>query len=125
MPSIKFVSGPLAGKCLPLAAGSVTFGRLASCDVQLRDVRVSREHCRVWFDPAVRSYMIADLGSANGTMVDGERLRRELLLLGDEEIVVGESTMKFVRRSPTPDPAADADMLRTRLRDQEFIQTIC
>ena len=125
MPSMMFVSGPLAGKMLPLAAGSVTMGRLAGCDVQLRDVRVSREHCRVWFDPSVRSYMIADLGSANGTMVDGLKLTREQLLLGDEEIVVGKSTMKFIRHAPAQDPAADADMLRSRLRDQEFVQTCC
>jgi pSer/pThr/pTyr-binding forkhead associated (FHA) protein len=122
---MKFVEGPMAGKALPLAAGSVTFGRLAGCDVQLRDVRVSREHCRVWFDPAVRAYMIADLGSVNGTFVDGLRLTCERLLLGGEEITMGRSRMTFIRHSPTPDPAADADMLSPRLRDQEFVQTSC
>lgn len=125
MPSMLFVSGPLVGKSLPLAAGTVTMGRLAGCDVQLRDMKVSREHCRVWFDPSTRSYMIADLGSANGTLVGGARLTSERVLNGDEEISVGKTLMRFVRHAPAADPASDAEMLRTRLRGQELISTMC
>jgi len=123
MPSMLFVSGPLAGKNLPLAVGTVTLERLAGCDVQLRDMRVSREHCRVWFDPSTRSYMIADPGSAKGTLVEGARLTSERLLIGDEEITLSKTMMRLVRRAPTRDPESDADMLRTRLRGQELIRT--
>ncbi len=123
MASLVFRSGPLSGTTRPLAGGALTVGRLAGCDLQVLDERVSREHCRVWFDPVERAYMIADLGSANGTRVNGERLRAERVLFGGEEIALGSTTATFIRHAPVWDPADDAGLLRTRVRGQEIEAT--
>lgn len=123
MPAMIFVSGPLAGKQFPLAVGTVTLGRLAGCDVQVRDMRVSREHCRLWFDHAARSYMIADLGSANGTLVQGHVLTHEHPLRGDEIIQIGSTIFRFALHAPLTDPAAALEALRSHVRGQESFKT--
>ncbi|MBZ0115399.1 MAG: FHA domain-containing protein, partial [Sandaracinaceae bacterium] len=55
---------------VPLEEGALTIGRLAP--LKLADERVSREHARVSLDGA--RFLVEDLGSSNGTYVDGERV---------------------------------------------------
>jgi pSer/pThr/pTyr-binding forkhead associated (FHA) protein len=86
-------------------------------------MRVSREHCRLWFDPAARAYMIADLGSANGTLVEGSRLTHEQPLRGDEIVQIGSTIFRFVLHAPITDPAAVLEALRSRVRGQEYLRT--
>jgi pSer/pThr/pTyr-binding forkhead associated (FHA) protein len=51
-----------------------TIGRSPDSDLQMADIRVSRNHAVVEFDGA--NWVIRDLGSANGTYVDGARIER-------------------------------------------------
>lgn len=125
MASLLFTAGPHATTVLPLTVGAVTFGRLASCDVQLRDARVSREHCRLWFDPVARRYMLADLGSANGTLVDGERLVHERVLRGGEHVTLGRTTFRFDTDPVIGHPADYDDLYRSRDTDQALLTTRC
>ncbi len=65
---------------------SVVVGRDAGCDVVLEDAGVSRRHARL--DPGDGGWHVTDLGSANGTWVNGARLD-EAFLLGGERIRFG------------------------------------
>ncbi len=66
-----------AGKVgwLPMGEAPLTVGRDAGCAVVLANARVSRRHCRLSRSPGLPGTIeVADLGSSNGTLVNGEEL---------------------------------------------------
>lgn len=80
------------GMVLPLTAGRHTIGRLPHCDLHIDDSTVSREHAAV-----VRRgdrWWVLDLGSTNGTRINGIVAAEHPLADGDE-IEVGEVTVAF------------------------------
>lgn len=70
----------------------VTIGRLAECDVVLADSSVSRRHAEVRRQGS--EFVVADLGSTNGTKVNGVAVRERRLADGDE-ISVGSTRLRF------------------------------
>ena len=56
-------------------------GRALECDFVLADAKVSRRHAR--FECAPDKVVLIDLGSANGTVINGERIRQKVLDPGD------------------------------------------
>ena len=87
--SLRVLSGSAAGRSYPLV-GPVTVGRSAECEVQLSDDGLSRRHARM--GPAADGVRLEDLGSSNGTRVNGEPVLRAVLRAGDE---VGFDTVRF------------------------------
>ncbi len=81
-------SGPLAGKTLPLEKEEVFIGRDLSNDIVINDPEVSRRHARLFLQG--NNYVIEDLGSTNGTYVNGQRLMGPYVLRPGEVIVFGE-----------------------------------
>ncbi len=69
------------GTVLELPARQLTLGRMPSCDVVLPDPNSSREHAQL--HPDGDSFVLIDLGSTNGSRVNGERVTRRLLVDGD------------------------------------------
>ncbi len=80
--------GPKRGVRLELEE-ALTVGRSSACGLQLLDEKVSREHCR--FRVANGPVTVEDLGSQNGTFVNGERLSEARTLGPGDEIAVGDS----------------------------------
>jgi hypothetical protein len=76
----------------PLAKDVLTIGRLDSCDVVLSDAGVSRKHAEVRREGD--EWVVVDLGSTNGTIVNGKPVRRHRLAGGDR-IEVGETTIEY------------------------------
>ncbi|MDX1416780.1 MAG: FHA domain-containing protein [Candidatus Promineifilaceae bacterium] len=75
--------GPEPGKVYSLSSVSVTIGRDPMADITITDPEVSRQHVRLTSTPA--GYSIQDLGSTNGTYIDGQRLSGDPV-----ELVVGQ-----------------------------------
>jgi two-component system, NtrC family, response regulator AtoC len=73
--------------------GSRMIGRARDAHVHLADPAVSREHARV--DVAGDSVKLADLGSNNGTRVNGERVEAPRLLWPGDVITIGRSTLVY------------------------------
>lgn len=71
----------------------LTIGRAADCDVRLEDVAVSKHHALV--EVLGKDYVLRDLGSSNGTRVNGQEVTRHLLQHGDM-IQVLEFEMRYV-----------------------------
>jgi FhaA, N-terminal domain/FHA domain len=82
-----------SGERIDLAQRPVTIGRLTECEISLPDQNVSRRHAQV--RPGSRGYVIADLGSTNGTMVNGERLTADRRLSDGDIISVGATHIRF------------------------------
>jgi S-DNA-T family DNA segregation ATPase FtsK/SpoIIIE len=93
-------AGAGAGRRIPLAAGaSVQVGRDPACELTLDDDRVSRRHLHIGVGS--RSVQVTDLGSSNGTYVDGDRITGTVTLKPGQTITVGATTLTIqaVRQS--------------------------
>jgi hypothetical protein len=80
------------GVSTALAKPSVTIGRLPECDVVVDDAGVSRQHARIRRTDG--GFVLTDLGSTNGTMVNGEPIQEHVLEHGDR-ITIGETELEF------------------------------
>ncbi|WP_069811059.1 FtsK/SpoIIIE domain-containing protein [Streptomyces sp. TP-A0874] len=113
-PQLHVVSGPDAGGIHLLHGGPVRIGRSAGAEVPLSDPDVSRLHCVVTVtDDGLVT--VADLGSTNGTVLDGCPLDgRPVPLPAGVPLRVGESTLRLVvpeqavEQSRLPDAPARA-----------------
>ncbi|QIB45482.1 FHA domain-containing protein [Streptomyces aureoverticillatus] len=89
------VAGPDAGGVHLLHGGQIRVGRSASADVPLDDPDVSRLHCAVTLDPDGR-VTVTDLGSTNGTTVDGRTVSaRPVRLASGSLLRIGESVLRL------------------------------
>ena len=94
--------GPLAGRTIELE-GELLIGR-EGVDVTIEDSELSRRHAAV--RPVEGGVEIEDLGSLNGTYVNGERIERVRRLVGGDSITVGRSVLQLESpRAPTTAPA--------------------
>ena len=66
---LRVVDGPDAGLEVELPAAGVVIGTEKTCDVVIKDSFVSRRHCSI--APVAQGFAITDLGSRNGTVIDG------------------------------------------------------
>ena len=69
-----------------------TIGRHADSTIVVDDPRVSRRHAAV--RPVTGGHLVVDLGSTNGTTVNGQPIDEQTLQPGDE-IQVGETTLRY------------------------------
>lgn len=80
------------GRRVPVADRPVVIGRLSTCDIPLGDPQVSRRHAEVRRD--AEGFSVVDLGSTNGTVVNGAPVRERRLTDGDE-LRIGSITIRF------------------------------
>jgi len=85
-------TGALAGRTFPLRFADITIGRALDNDVVLDSNDVSRHHVRI--EPAGTLLRLIDLGSTNGTRVNGRRVSEHLLRNGDM-VELGSTQMLF------------------------------
>jgi pSer/pThr/pTyr-binding forkhead associated (FHA) protein len=86
MPSLVAASGPLAGSRFVIQEQAV-IGRSPSCEIAVDDSRASRRHARVEMEAGKLS--LTDLGSRNGTFVNGERLEGARALETGDRVTIG------------------------------------
>lgn len=92
IPRLVAIGGPLAGGTFYLDEPVVSIGRRSANDIGLQDPFVSRHHCMIRHDG--QQHMIEDLNSANGTYVNGERVKAGALKEGSV-IEIGASRFLF------------------------------
>src|SRR2546423_14956075 len=92
-PALVFLRGELLAAPIPLERDEVTLGRALEADVRINDARASRLHARIStaHDKATGaiSYRVADLGSTNGTLLNGVPVNEAALYDGDK-LTIGE-----------------------------------
>ena len=98
-------SGPRAGQSIPLNAGSTFIGRAPGNDLVVDDATVSRQHARISFEEG--EYVLEDVGSTGGTMVEGSKAGRTRLTSGTS-IAIGKTEMVFMQSEPGIGSAPDA-----------------
>ncbi len=111
---LEVLSGAEAGRVVEVDRPLV-LGRVQGVDLVIRDARASRRHAEL--TPAEGALRLRDLGSANGTLVDGEPVR-EALLHGGEEIRIGAVRIAVLAQEPAVTGAPIAEPVRPEARAQ-------
>jgi len=96
-------SGPNPGTVYALDGDQITIGRDSSNEIPVNDAEVSRRHSRLTFQGG--KYVLEDMGSTNGTFVNGQRLTGPRVLKTGEVISLGEQIV-FVYEAVDSDPGA-------------------
>ncbi len=81
------------GKRMVVGPAGVTLGRSRQCDVVLDDANVSREHAEI--RPRGGAWVLTDLGSTNGSSLNGRRIDRPEVIKPGDELEFGTSTVIF------------------------------
>ena len=87
------VKGPDRGETIAIAEPPLTVGSGGGCDVLLSDPTISRKHLGI--DPGPAGLVLRDLGSTNGSFVQGSRFN-ELTLGFGTEVTIGKTVLKYV-----------------------------
>ncbi len=102
---LTIAEGKEAGREFVFEQQSVAIGRSSDCDVVLYDPGVSRRHARIFEEGS--AFFVEDSGSANGTRVNGEQIKKQPLHDGDT-ITLGPVVFEFFS---TELPETDAEAL--------------
>ncbi len=97
MPALVFIAGPNAGRRYKLADGEYLSGRRSDCQLVVPDMRVSRQHARI--RPDGLRWALEDLGSNNGTFVNGRRVRGSARVRPGDVLMVGTTTLTLLASS--------------------------
>jgi pSer/pThr/pTyr-binding forkhead associated (FHA) protein len=84
------------GRREPLPARGATIGRSRECDIVVDDPGVSRRHAAVRGGPD--GWVVEDLGSTNGSAVNGVALEGARVLASGDQIELGSTTLRFDER---------------------------
>jgi pSer/pThr/pTyr-binding forkhead associated (FHA) protein len=81
------------GERIVLETDSLKIGRQATCRIVFNDSNVSREHAQM--RRTADGWKLLDLGSTNGTKINGVKISEEQLLVNGDELSFGTSSAKF------------------------------
>ena len=94
MPSLVNIKGPDMGACYPIGdAHLISVGRDEKCDIQIRDVRVSRQHLQLTNENG--AHTVADYRTANGTLLNGADVTEKTPLKDGDQIRIGDTTLVY------------------------------
>lgn len=128
--ALRLLSGPQAGLITPLSSGRNLIGRAPQCAIRLNHPGISKEHCEITIQQS--QIQIKDLGSSNGTFVNGVRIQSGLVRLGDKiglhdlyfDIIASIPQMSNVSQFPNAYPNAPHPVMmgNTALQTDQFPQ---
>ena len=122
MAQFQFVmrSGPTPGVTFPLDGDQLTIGRDSTNPVAINDAEVSRKHARLMFQGG--KYVLEDLGSTNGTFVNGQRLAGPVVLKPGDVISLGEQIV-LMYDAIASDPGATVAVSRKAVQPPPVART--
>ncbi len=102
-------TGPAPGKVFDLNQPEISIGRDVSNDFIINDVEISRRHARLYLQGT--QYVIEDLGSTNGTFINGQRLSGSHVLRAGDVVLLGENvTLVFMEAISDPNATVVSNM---------------
>ena len=112
---LRFISGKYQGGEFPIVPDKqIVVGRSSDLDMVLVEDMVSRKHARIAMQQ--EQIWIEDLGSTNGTFVNGEKIKRARLKEGDR-VLIGTSILKVIAGDATSPAARDDAQVKQNLEN--------
>lgn len=87
------VAGPLTGTSIPLDTSTITIGRSPRATLVIEDDYCSSRHARVFLEGD--TWMVEDLGSTNGTFLNGAKLTEPEEFLPDSRLTMGATSLEM------------------------------
>ncbi|RLS39989.1 MAG: FHA domain-containing protein [Planctomycetota bacterium] len=109
---LRIAAGNRLGSSIPLPQGKFLVGREEDCHLRPNSDLVSRHHCVFTVDDF--SVRLRDLGSTNGTFVNGERLKGAVMLKQGDRVLIGKLDFEVVMKEAVaapPSPGVDTVMI--------------
>src|SRR3954447_16570600 len=105
---LMIVRGRGASETIKLGDGVTTVGRHDDCQLRIKSSQVSRKHCELFEKKGI--LLVKDLGSSNGTYVNGKRIQDQRVLEPGDELTIGQVKLKVGKLGEAlpPTPAAPA-----------------
>ena len=119
MPHLRLASAHGPPEWFPLRGDRIVLGRSRDCDLILPDVLLSRRHAELV--RADHGWLLRDLGSLNGTRLNGARLEKDVLLQDGDVVEVADWSLAYRDAELPSDP--DANVAEARLRDVTDLAT--
>jgi pSer/pThr/pTyr-binding forkhead associated (FHA) protein len=128
MPKLYISEGPMKDKTFDFNRKAVFIGRSLPNDIQINDIKISRKHLKIF--KIGTSFSIQDLGSTNGTFLNGEMITpgRSYVVTDQDTIVIGNTVIQLGGIPPDkalgmkdlghPSPEADLDGLKDLARER-------
>lgn len=107
MAHVKLSSSEGSAEILPLGGERLLIGRSRDCDLVLPDVLLSRRHAELY--RTARGWLVRDLGSMNGTRVNGERIESERVLFDGDVVAVAGWRLAYFEAEAEKDDAFRTD----------------
>ena len=85
----------------------ITLGRVASNEITVQDARCSRQHCAIYDHDG--EWFVRDLGSRNGTRLNGEKISSAVALQTGDKIRIGHTKFMFTRDASKAIADSDAN----------------
>jgi len=104
-------TGSLAGTRFLLDRSLIAIGRSENNDIILEDEMVSKSHCRIITQGD--NYLVEDLGSSNGTIINGQQVNSHMLSDGDK-LYIGQTTLTFKKSAAVAAAAAPSTATSSR-----------
>jgi predicted component of type VI protein secretion system len=127
MASVTVIFGGQEQQTFQLDKPKMVVGREPTCEIHIDNLGISRNHCA--FVNKNDAFVVQDLGSSNGTYVNGRKVNEHFLNDADE-VIIGKYTLKFKNETQSAAPAQPAagdapavpDTLNTYVMDGAKIQ---
>ena len=98
--------GRSSARSLKLLDGVTTVGRQDDCQLRIASSQVSRRHCQLFEHKGF--LLVKDLGSSNGTFVNGKRIAEQRVLEVGDELGIGPVKFRVEKNAATPAAPAPA-----------------
>jgi len=123
LPHLRVASGDGPAEWFALRGERVVIGRARDCDLILPDVLLSRRHAELV--RAGAGWLLRDLGSLNGTRLNGARVEREALLKDGDAVAIADWALVFKDADLPSDPGAGDARLKdvTELATRSYVET--
>lgn len=112
-------TGKQREQTIPLPDSDIVIGRDEDCRIRLEAHGISRRHCFLKNSP--NGWLIEDLGSRNGTFLNGARIDEKLLLKSGDIFSIGPVKFQFVEKKTSPEKTGESS--QSALADKNSAQT--
>jgi predicted component of type VI protein secretion system len=110
-------TGKSAGRSIAIKRNQLLIGRAEQCDVRPLSEEVSRRHCAITVGPA--EVWVEDLGSRNGTYVNGVRIEARTKVVDGDIVRVGSLELKVSCTAPAAKGGSEDDVSRWLMADDQ------